>query len=86
MGGIRGWLLAPFALAALAALGLAAFRKDLREALHPREVALLLGTALALLVGSTATVDYVFRYLIPTVPFFAGAGALAIGGLLRVLR
>jgi hypothetical protein len=82
----RGWMLAPLALLAVVALALALVRRDLRPALRPAETLLLLGVGVAMLVGATATVGHVFRYLIPTVPFFAGAGALAIGGLVRALR
>jgi hypothetical protein len=46
---------------------------------------LLLGVAAGMLVGSTATVGGLLRYLIPTLPFLAAAGGLAASGLLARL-
>lgn len=66
------WLLAACAVAAAAALCVAHAPSPRRRAL-----ALLLGWALAMLLGAAASGGFTLRYLIPTVPLLAASGALA---------
>jgi Dolichyl-phosphate-mannose-protein mannosyltransferase len=81
---LRGWILLPFALLSFASLALASIKRPSGD-LRPRETFLLLGVAAGMLVGSTATVGGLLRYLIPTLPFLAAAGGLAASGLLARL-
>ena len=69
------WLMAGFALASLAALVLALLGRGIAAR---REIVLLSGTALLMLVASTATSEFVFRYFVPLVPL------LVLGGLLSL--
>jgi hypothetical protein len=74
-------LLALLVAAALAALFLAAARR--RAVVHWREVGLLSGMALAMLLGSAATSEFILRYLIPAVPLIVCAGVAACTDLGR---
>jgi hypothetical protein len=67
------WLLALLTLAAGVAL--------VRRGPHRREVALLTGGALAMLLGSAATSEMNVRYLIPCVPLLVAGGTLAMHDL-----
>jgi Dolichyl-phosphate-mannose-protein mannosyltransferase len=69
-------LLALLALASLAALAL---RVPIR-----REVLLLSGSGLALIVGTAATAGFGLRYLLPAVPLLAIGGTLALRDARRV--
>jgi hypothetical protein len=71
------WLLALLTLAGVAAL-------CVRSVPRRREIALPLGAALALLLGSAATYDFELRYLLPAVPAIGVAGAVAVERLLGV--
>ena len=72
------WLLAILTLASLLAVVLGLPRA--------RAVSLLVGCALAMLVGSAATAGFALRYLLPTVPLLVGAGVLAGVDLLALAR
>ncbi len=74
------------ALAAVAALLASAVAALLRRAPLPRrrEVFLLSGAALAMLLGSAATSDFVLRYLIPVVPLLVCGGVAACADLLAL--
>jgi hypothetical protein len=74
------------ALAAVAALLASAVAALLRRSPLPRrrEVFLLSGAALAMLLGSAATSDFVLRYLIPVVPLLVCGGVAACADLLAV--
>jgi cobalamin biosynthesis protein CobD/CbiB len=50
------------------------------------ELLLLLGVALAILVGSTATSAFVLRYAVPLYPLFVCAGVLGAWALLEASR
>ena len=82
VGRLRGWMLAPLVLVTLLSLALAAFGRR-RPPLRVAEILLLFGVAAGMLVGSTATVAGIARYLVPAAPFLVAAAALAISGLLR---
>lgn len=69
------WLLALLALAGAVAV--------VRRGPHRREVVLLTGGALAMLLGSAATSEMEVRYLIPCVPLLVAGGALAVHDLAR---
>jgi len=47
-----------------------------------REVFLLGGSALALMVGTVATVNYNPRFVLPAIPFLLGSGGLLLADLL----
>jgi hypothetical protein len=83
---VRGWMLVPFMVLALIGLGLAAASGRWRDLIRYREILLLLAIGLVMVVGSTATVGQIYRYVIPAVPFITGAGVLAAAGLVRRLR
>jgi hypothetical protein len=72
-------LMGALALAALAELALGAVALALRRRLPPRrrEVFLLAGAALAMLLGTAATSEFVLRYLIPAVPLLVCGGVAA---------
>jgi hypothetical protein len=76
-------LMAALAIAALVELALAAAALALRRPRPPRhrEVFLLAGAALAMLLGTAATSEFVLRYLIPVVPLLVCGGAAASADL-----
>ena len=80
------WLLGPLIVAALLVVLLAAFRRYRTALPHGREVLLLVGAGLAMLVGSVATSEFIVRYLIPFVPLFVIAGTLALTEFTRLGR
>jgi hypothetical protein len=53
---------------------------------HRREIALLVGSGLAMLLGSAATSDFTLRYLLPSVPLLASGGAIAARELVLALQ
>ena len=77
-------LMGVLALAAIAALLVSAVAALLRRRPLPRhrEVFLLSGAALAMLLGTAATSDFVLRYLIPVVPLLVCGGVAACADLL----
>jgi dolichyl-phosphate-mannose-protein mannosyltransferase len=77
------WAMAAMALAAAAALVARAVRRVRAGARSPgaREVFLLSGCALAMLLGSVATSDFIVRYLTPAVPLLVCGGILAVRSL-----
>jgi hypothetical protein len=76
-------LMGALALAAVAALLFSAMAALLRRAPLPRrrEVFLLSGAALAVLLGTAATSEFVLRYLIPVVPLLVCGGVAAAADL-----
>jgi hypothetical protein len=80
------WLMAAFAIAALGVL-LGGIARPLRRLLpRRREVFLLGGTALALLLGPVATVEFWLRFLIPAVPLLVCGGAIALEDIVAAIR
>jgi hypothetical protein len=80
------WLLAPLALAGLI-VAVLTFAGRLGQRLpRRREVFLLSGAGLAMLLGSVLTNEFILRYLIPTVPLLVGGGILAIADLVALRR
>ena len=77
------WLMAALVLVALAALAVGAVRRRLSRG---REILLLSGSALAMLVGATATSEFVFRYFVPLVPLVACGGLAAALTLVELRR
>ena len=53
---------------------------------HRREAFLLLGSGLALVVGATATSEFVLRYLIPALPLLWAGIALVLADMLALRR
>jgi hypothetical protein len=80
------WLMAALALAALLALAAAAVGRARAPMLHRRETFLLTGAALAMLLGSAATSEFVLRYLIPAVPLLVCGGVAACADLVELVR
>ena len=76
-------LMGALALAAVAALLVSLIAALMRRAPMPRwpEVLLLSGAALAMLLGTAATSEFVLRYLIPVVPLLVCGGAAACADL-----
>lgn len=76
-------LIAALAIAAVLELAIAAAAFALRRAGPPRrrEVFLLTGAGLAMLLGTAATSEFVLRYLIPVVPLLVCGGAAAAADL-----
>jgi hypothetical protein len=74
-------LLAALVLAALVSLVLALAGRGRLQLPHQPESTFLAGLALAMLVGSTATVELNLRFLVPALPLIACAGALALTDL-----
>jgi hypothetical protein len=72
------WLMAVFAVCALAAWAFAVIRRDHRSGGSHGEAIFLVGSGLLILLGSSATSDFDLRYLIPEVPLFVCGGVLAI--------
>ena len=79
-------LMGALALAAVAALLVSAGAALLRRPGLPRrrEVFLLSGAALAMLLGTAATSDFVLRYLIPVVPLLVCGGVAACADILAL--
>ena len=75
-----------FGAIGLIALVLAAALRNRVHFVHHRETFLLTGSALAMLLGSTATSEFIVRYLIPTVPLLTCGGILALMDLARAVR
>src|SRR5215211_297327 len=75
------WLLAIFALCAIAAFVSALLRRE--RAGNHREAIFLVGSGILILLGSSATSAFILRYLIPEVPLFVSGGALAICQLMK---
>ena len=78
------WALGPLVLATVLALMLALSTRLRPRLPHRREAFLLVGMAVAMLLGSAATSEFVLRYLIPTVPLLLCGGALAACDLGRL--
>jgi hypothetical protein len=76
-------LMAALAIAALLELALAAVALALRRGLpaRRREVFLLAGAGLAMLLGTAATSEFVLRYLIPVAPLLVCGGLAAAADL-----
>jgi dolichyl-phosphate-mannose-protein mannosyltransferase len=80
------WLLAPLALSGLIVVVLT-FAGRLGPRLpRRREVFLLTGAGLAMLLGSVLTNEFILRYLVPTVPLLVGGGFLAVADLVALRR
>jgi hypothetical protein len=73
------WLVAGLVLATALALGAAAVRRIALP--HAAEIALLLGVALASLLGIAATTEFALRYLVPVYPLLVAAGLATLAGL-----
>jgi len=71
------WALGPLVLATALVLMLALLSRLRTRLPHRREAFLLVGMAVAMLLGSVATSEFVLRYLVPTVPLLLCGGALA---------
>jgi hypothetical protein len=80
------WLIGMLALAGLLALAAAAIGRRRVPMLHSRETFLLTGAALAMLLGSAATSEFVLRYLIPMVPLIICGGFAACADLAALVR
>ena len=75
--------MAVLVLTALAALVFAAVHRPREARSQHREIMLLVGTALLILLGDAATTKFSMRYLVPTMPLLVVAGILAALQLAR---
>jgi 4-amino-4-deoxy-L-arabinose transferase-like glycosyltransferase len=76
------WALGPLSLLGLLTLTLPLLRPGrIAPAPHRREIFLLLGSALAMLLGSAAVSNFAIRYLVPVVPIMLAGGVLAVSDL-----
>jgi hypothetical protein len=71
------WLVGMLAVASLVVLLLAGVAWRRVSLPHRREVFLLTGSALTMLLGSAATSEFVLRYLVPVVPLLVCGGLIA---------
>src|SRR4029453_15545580 len=53
---------------------------------HRREIWLLTGTSIAILIGATATSEFVLPYLVPVAPLLLAGGVAASVDVARLLR
>lgn len=79
------WLMAFLAITSTAALFAGLVSRG-RYVPRRREIFLLAGSALAMLLGSAATSDFTLRYLVPAVPLLVAGGAIAARELRLVDR
>jgi hypothetical protein len=70
----------------LLALATAAIGRGRAPMPRSRETFLLTGAALAMLLGSAATSEFVLRYLIPVVPLLVCGGVAACADLAELVR
>jgi hypothetical protein len=80
------WLMALLALAGCLTLALTAVGRGRTPMAHSRETFLLIGAALAMLLGSAATSEFVLRYLLPAVPLIVCGGFAACADLVELVR
>jgi hypothetical protein len=78
---VRPPLLGALLLAALVAIAAALARRRPGWVPRRREIMLLAGMALGVLLGSVATSDYAPRYMTPLIPLIVAAGLLALEDL-----
>jgi hypothetical protein len=53
---------------------------------HAREILLLTGVPIAMLIGATATSEFVLRYLVPVAPLILAGGVVAIVDMASLRR
>jgi hypothetical protein len=80
------WLMGMLVLAGLLALAATAIGRGRAQIAHGWETFLLIGAALAMLLGSAATSEFVLRYLIPAVPLIVCGGFAACADLVQLVR
>jgi hypothetical protein len=81
---IPRWLVGGLTVVALIGLLLPALTRGRQRLPHRREIFLLCGGPLCILIGATATSDFVLRYLIPVVPLLLVGGVTAATELARL--
>ena len=81
------WLLACLMLLVTFGLLLPVFTRGRMQRMpHVREILLLTGVPIAILIGATATSEFVLRYLVPVAPLILAGGVVAIVDLASLLR
>ncbi len=80
------WLMSALAIASALSLLAAAVLRGRARLPRRRETFLLTGAALAMLLGSAATSEFVLRYLIPVVPLIVCGGLAALADIGLVAR
>jgi 4-amino-4-deoxy-L-arabinose transferase-like glycosyltransferase len=76
------WLMALLIAIGLVALGVSLVPRWRRRIAHRREIFLLVGMAVSILVGTVATTNPMVRYLVPLAPLLICGGLLAARDLL----
>jgi hypothetical protein len=79
-------LLALLVVATVAALTVGLVGRNRRHLPHRQEAFLLTGMGLAMLLGATATSEFIVRYLVPSVPLLVCGGTLALAELFTAER
>jgi len=80
------WLLGCLMVLVTFGLLLPVFTRGRMRMPHRREILLLTGTSIAILIGATATSEFVLRYLVPVAPLVLAGGVAAIVDLAWLLR
>lgn len=80
------WLLGCLMVLVTFGLLLPVFTRGRLRMPHRREILLLTGTSIAILIGATATSEFVLRYLVPVAPLVLAGGVAAIVDLAWLLR
>jgi hypothetical protein len=80
------WLLGCLMVLVTFGLLLPVFTRGRMRMPHRREIWLLTGTAIAILIGATATSEFVLRYLVPVAPLILAGGVAASVDVARLLR
>jgi hypothetical protein len=80
------WLLGALLVFVLLGLLLRVSTRGRMRMPHQREILLLTGTSIAILIGATATSEFVLRYLVPVAPLLLAGGVVAVVDVARLLR
>jgi hypothetical protein len=80
------WLLGCLIVLVTFGLLLPVFTRGRMRMPHWREILLLTGTSIAILIGATATSEFVLRYLVPVAPLILAGGVAASVDVARLLR
>jgi hypothetical protein len=80
------WLLGGLLVLVTFGLLLPVFTRGRMRMPHAREIVLLTGVPIAMLIGATATSEFVLRYLVPVAPLILAGGVVAIVDMASLRR